>query len=380
MPTQIFSGRDIDAAVKQASVSLNMPIFQLNYSILEKGNLLKPAKILVFLDDGNQIPSAGTKKDLTLNEVKNPPVEEETDNVDSLPLENNDAKEKKNKISSLAYGANSSISWKNRSQPQVSEMSERPPFKLSVDVRENGKITLCWNGIKEPISGYYIMRSDHSGNEVRIGKTQNNQIKFTDPEPPTGQNVKYQVLAYKMGVRSSIYGKNVVSISEVVSIDVSKAEGKVDSSGLKRNQPVTVISLMTEVDSMDGHEFEHFCARLLKINGFEEVKVTPGSGDQGLDIIAVRDGVKHGIQCKCYGSDLGNKAVQEAFAGRTFYRCHVAVVLTNRYFTKAAKELADVDQVVLWNRDKLAEFISNAVLRKEGNNKALDGGGLDEKQ
>lgn len=113
-------------------------------------------------------------------------------------------------------------------------------------------------------------------------------------------------------------------------------------------------------DSMEGHEFEYFCSDLLRKNNYNNVEVTKGSGDQGIDIIAYKDGIKYGIQCKCYSSDIGNKAVQEAFAGKTFYKCHVAVVLTNRHFTRSAIELSESNKVLLWDREKLEELISNA--------------------
>ena len=113
-------------------------------------------------------------------------------------------------------------------------------------------------------------------------------------------------------------------------------------------------------DTMEGHEFEYFCANLLRKNGYENVDVTQGSGDQGIDIIAYRDGIKYGIQCKCYSSDIGNKAVQEVFAGKSFYECHVGVVLTNQHFTKSAIELAQKNGIILWDRTKLLELIENA--------------------
>lgn len=113
-------------------------------------------------------------------------------------------------------------------------------------------------------------------------------------------------------------------------------------------------------DTMEGHDFEYYCADLLKNNGFYNVNVTQGSGDQGIDVLAEKGGVKYGIQCKCYSKDIGNKAVQEAFAGKTFYHCHVAAVLTNRYFTRSAKELASINQVLLWDRDQLEKFIKNS--------------------
>jgi len=112
-----------------------------------------------------------------------------------------------------------------------------------------------------------------------------------------------------------------------------------------------------DFDNMEGHLFERFCAEVLALNGFEKVSVTQGSGDQGIDIIAYKDNAKYGIQCKCYSSDIGNKAVQEVFAGKTYYHCHLGVVLTNRYFTKSAIQLANSNGVVLWNRDKLTEMV-----------------------
>ena len=117
---------------------------------------------------------------------------------------------------------------------------------------------------------------------------------------------------------------------------------------------------MPDFDQMGGQEFEFFCADVLKKNGFSNISITRGSGDQGIDIIAFKDEVKYGIQCKCYSSDIGNKAVQEAFAGKTFYNCHVAVVLTNRHFTPSAKELAEKSGVLLWDRERLLELINNS--------------------
>lgn len=117
-------------------------------------------------------------------------------------------------------------------------------------------------------------------------------------------------------------------------------------------------------DNMDGHAFERYCADVLIENGFQKVQVTQGSGDQGIDIIACKDDIKYGIQCKCHASDIGNRAVQEVFAGKTFYQCHVGVVLTNRYFTKSAIELASRNGVILWNRDKLLQMIEQYNMRK----------------
>lgn len=116
---------------------------------------------------------------------------------------------------------------------------------------------------------------------------------------------------------------------------------------------------MSAIDCMEGHAFEFWCADILRKNGFIDVEVTRGSGDQGVDILAKKAGIKYAIQCKCYATDLGNKPVQEVNTGKTIYHCHVGAVMTNRYFTEGAKQAADATGVLLWNRDdvkKMAEI------------------------
>lgn len=58
------------------------------------------------------------------------------------------------------------------------------------------------------------------------------------------------------------------------------------------------------VDNMDGTEFEYFCANLLRVNGYTNVRVTSGSGDQGMDILAEKDNAVWGFQCKRWGVKL----------------------------------------------------------------------------
>ena len=127
--------------------------------------------------------------------------------------------------------------------------------------------------------------------------------------------------------------------------------------GRKYQIRINVENEVVPFDEMEGHVFEQFCAKVLASNGFDKITVTQGSGDQGIDIIAYKDEVRYGIQCKCYSSDIGNRAVQEVLAGKNYYKCHIGVVLTNRYFTRHAIELAQETGIILWNRDKLIQMV-----------------------
>ena len=110
-------------------------------------------------------------------------------------------------------------------------------------------------------------------------------------------------------------------------------------------------------DELEGHEFEYYCADLLKKKGFIDVEVTKGSGDYGVDILAEKEGVTYAIQCKCYTTPIGVKAIQEAYAGRDYYDRMVGAVLTNQYFTTPAVEAAKKLKILLWDRGYLESMI-----------------------
>lgn len=113
------------------------------------------------------------------------------------------------------------------------------------------------------------------------------------------------------------------------------------------------------IDSMDGYAFEEYVGSLLEKIGYKNIQVTKRSGDQGMDIIANISTTKVGFQCKAYNSLVGNKAVQEGYAGKDFYNLDKAIIITNNYFTNSAYELASKLNVELWNRETIIRYIED---------------------
>ncbi|MDN6871851.1 restriction endonuclease [Pseudomonas citronellolis] len=105
----------------------------------------------------------------------------------------------------------------------------------------------------------------------------------------------------------------------------------------------------------DGVEFEYWCAEQLEVQGWGAI-VTKGSGDQGVDIVAQKDGIVVAIQCKRYTGAIGNKAVQEVFAGRTHILADHACIIGTGGFTKSAIELANATDVRLMDASDIAYF------------------------
>lgn len=117
-------------------------------------------------------------------------------------------------------------------------------------------------------------------------------------------------------------------------------------------------SSIEDVDSLSGHEFEHFLAPLYEQQGYR-AKVTKGSGEYGADLILKRKGCISIIQAKCYGEGkkVGVKAVQEVVGALAMYKASEGIVVTNRFFTKPAENLAKANRIKLVDRHELAELM-----------------------
>lgn len=129
---------------------------------------------------------------------------------------------------------------------------------------------------------------------------------------------------------------------------------KILKDDLLNNAYSEITTTIDDIDLMSGVEFEKFIKNHFEKNGYK-CSLTKISGDQGIDVIAEKNGIKLGIQVKCYSGTVGNHAVMEAVAGAKYYDCTKCMVITNNYFTKSAKELAIKNNVILWDRNTLQE-------------------------
>jgi restriction system protein len=96
---------------------------------------------------------------------------------------------------------------------------------------------------------------------------------------------------------------------------------------------------LDQIDVMPGVEFENYVATVLRGIGYQ-TSLTKVTGDFGIDIIAIKDGIRTAVQCKRQGSAVGGAAVQQVVAGAVMHQCTAVMVVCNRTFTRAAQELA----------------------------------------
>lgn len=107
---------------------------------------------------------------------------------------------------------------------------------------------------------------------------------------------------------------------------------------------------------MRGGQFEEFLAEVFHELGYK-VEQTGQSGDQGVDLIAERQGRRIAVQAKGYVESVGNAAVQQAYTGKKIYSCHCCAVITNSRFTTSAQEAADKVECILVHEENFEDFV-----------------------
>src|SRR5215210_8566550 len=110
------------------------------------------------------------------------------------------------------------------------------------------------------------------------------------------------------------------------------------------------------VHAMSGTQFELYVAALLRALGHNTM-VLGGSGDQGVDLIVDYFGERVAVQCKNYAKPVGNKPVQEVFAGARHHGCQQAWVVAPAGFTHGAFALASSVGVKLFDSASIREWI-----------------------
>ena len=137
--------------------------------------------------------------------------------------------------------------------------------------------------------------------------------------------------------------------------------------------PITLLDRVARdprmMRALGARDFEGFVATLVEMLGFEDVVLTPRSGDDGRDVLATKR--IHGIsilcafECKRYaadhpvGPDIARSLLGVITHGAT--RATKGILVTTSYFTPAANKFIltepsldgrDFDGIVAWLRDK----------------------------
>lgn len=141
---------------------------------------------------------------------------------------------------------------------------------------------------------------------------------------------------------------------------------------LEQKSVASTVSL-GQLQDMSGTDFEHYVVGLLKEAGAADARPTAGSGDQGADVLFSFNGLKIVVQTKRHSKPVGNKAIQEVYAAKAYYKCDVAWAISSSTFTDSARRLARETGVHLFEgvdlprfNERFAEFFKTAGRKRVG--------------
>jgi restriction system protein len=151
------------------------------------------------------------------------------------------------------------------------------------------------------------------------------------------------------------------SVKKTPIITPKKSEEKFETTSTEDEEHT--IGLLNLIQSLPAAGFEKLCKRLLTEIGINDITITGGSGDQGIDgkgIVKLNDVVSLNIvfQCKRYKETVSPHHVRD-FRGAMQGRGEKGLIITTGRFTKEAKNEASRDGVTpieLIDGDRLVEL------------------------
>jgi hypothetical protein len=102
----------------------------------------------------------------------------------------------------------------------------------------------------------------------------------------------------------------------------------------------------SSANDRSGMQYERFVAKKLLHMGYTKVRMTE-KYDLGVDIIAIKNGIKWGIQVKYSNGMVGANAVRQVVTALSHYGCDKSMVITNASFSYPAILLAQSNECEL---------------------------------
>jgi restriction system protein len=103
---------------------------------------------------------------------------------------------------------------------------------------------------------------------------------------------------------------------------------------------------------LDGLRFEQEIATLLRSLG-HTVRLTPRSGDEGVDLFIDEDTI---LQCKAHSVPVSPAVVRELLGAKSYFKARKAILVSTGGFTSGATEFARKTTIELWDANTLVRL------------------------
>jgi hypothetical protein len=110
--------------------------------------------------------------------------------------------------------------------------------------------------------------------------------------------------------------------------------------------------------TIDPYQFEYEVAMLFKNHGFD-VKVTKGSGDQGIDIKLFKNGKRGAVQCKRYTSKVGPSTARDLYGAMMHGKYEFGFIVCPSSFSESTFEFTKKKPITLIGLKRIIEMTND---------------------
>jgi restriction endonuclease Mrr len=123
-------------------------------------------------------------------------------------------------------------------------------------------------------------------------------------------------------------------------------------------------SVLAELRSLEPTEFERFVMRLFQQLGYD-TELTGKSGDEGVDVIAVKGETRVIVQCKRYRKNVSPSAARDLYGAMHHYQATEAHLITTGTISQKTKEWCISKPIHLIDGEALVQLVEINQLASE---------------
>jgi len=137
----------------------------------------------------------------------------------------------------------------------------------------------------------------------------------------------------------------------------------VESAQKRAEEQKEASQTLERLSKLSPRGFEEFIGDLFEGLGYQRVNIRGGSGDQGVDILAEKDGQRVAIQCKRYKGIVGLHQVRDLIGAMRLEDAQRGLLITTGVFSIQAERMVREAQIEMIDGNKLIEVIAEARTR-----------------
>lgn len=238
--------------------------------------------------------------------------------------------------------------------------------ELSLPKNSGLRNTLFERYMREVNSGLYLVKPDTPFNGQLFDiPAQERLFSFVPAivDELTREGASFSYESFLLKLAGYVENGTRMLISSIQSVDITRlllpyAEPLEDGKFFRKRVVPSLSVSVRKLHDLDPYDFERFAAHLLEAQGFTRVALMGGSGDRGVDIVALDPkGATTIVQCKRYLQNVSADPIQRLHSFAVTRNAKRKIVITTAGFTRDAIDEANRTGTELIDGSKLHELV-----------------------